>query len=131
MGNKGDISYSEPGLSISETDDLLCFQIQPSLGFTENGVGKISSERQVCRQNVLLIPEVTPIQDNRKANLSQISSDYNRGTQKGISEDNTNLEVDGLQQRKTTLCANPASKEQLELLRLKMNNRILENLFLV
>ncbi len=69
MGKKGDLRDFErgmvvgarwAGLSISKTADLLDFNAQPSLGFTENGLKKRSYpvSGSCVHENALLMSEV-------------------------------------------------------------------------
>ncbi len=70
------------------------FHKHPSLGFTENGPVKISSERQLWRRKCLVDVRGQRrmsrlVRDDRKTTVTQITTRYNQGMQNTISERTT------------------------------------------
>ena len=87
------VGARQGGLSISETADLLGFSAQQSLEFAENGVKnkKTSSEQQFCGQKRLVNERgqrrrARLVEADRKVTVIQITTHYNSGMQKSISE---------------------------------------------
>ncbi len=102
MGKKGDLSDFEHGmvvgarradLSISKTPDLLGFSHTTIYG-ERSEKEKISSERQFCGRKFLVDVRGQRrrgrlIRDDRKATVTQMTTRYNQGMQKTISEHTT------------------------------------------
>ena len=105
MGKNSDLSDFEcgmvvgargAGLSISEPLIYWDFHAQPSLEFTENGPKKekISSEQQFCGPKCLVDARgqrrmARLVRADRKATVTQITTRFNRGMQRSISEHTT------------------------------------------